>query len=118
MKKVFLFTVALIVFSCGGKEEIPKDILSEAQMVDLLIDIRVAEGKVSNLTLSNDSSTILFKVLEDEIFADHQLDSSVYMASYNYYLLNPEKFLRITDVVIDSLKVRQQIQTTGRRPTN
>lgn len=118
MKKVFLFTVTLIVFSCGGKEEIPKDILSEAQMVDFLIDIRLAEGKVSNLTLSNDSSTILFKVLEDQIFADHQLDSSVYMTSYNYYLLNPEKFLRITDVVIDSLKVRQQIQTTGRRPTN
>lgn len=118
MKKVFLFTVALIVISCGGKEEIPEDILSEAQMVDLLIDIRIAEGKVSNLTLSTDSSTILFKVLEDQIFAERKIDSSNYMASYNYYLLNPDKFLRITDIVIDSLKVRQQIQTTGRRPTN
>lgn len=116
MKKVFLFTVALIVFSCGKKVEVPANILSEAQMVDIMIDIRLAEGKVSNLTLSNDSSAVLFNVLETQIFADHEIDSSNYIESYNYYLLNPEKFLRITDVVIDSLKVRQQVLTTGRRP--
>ncbi|MBO3700835.1 DUF4296 domain-containing protein [Roseivirga sp. E12] len=118
MKKVFLFTVALVVFSCGKKEQIPDSILSEAQMVDLLIDIRMAEGKVSTLTLNNDSSAILFKVLEDEIFTEHDIDSTTYMTSYNYYLLNPAKFLRITDIVIDSLKVRQQELTTGRRPSN
>ncbi|OEK03662.1 hypothetical protein BFP97_20010 [Roseivirga sp. 4D4] len=118
MKKVFLFTVALMVFSCGDKEQIPDNILSEAQMVDLMIDIRIAEGKVSTITLSNDSSAALYKVLEEQVFEDHNIDSTEYITSYNYYLLNPAKFLRITDIVIDSLKVRQQELTTGRRPAN
>ncbi len=118
VKKVFLFTVALVVFSCEAEEEIPEGILSEKQMIELLIDIRVAEGKVVNLSLSKDSATVLYKALEKRVFESYQVDSADYTKSYNYYLLNPRKFLSINNVVLDSLKVRQQILTTGRRSTN
>lgn len=118
MKKVFLFAVALMVFSCVEEEEIPEGILSERQMIDLLIDIRVAEGQVVHLTLKKDSSFTLYKELERRVFESHQVDSSIYVNSYNYYLLNPKKFLSINNIVLDSLKVRQQILTTGRRNSN
>lgn len=115
MKKVFLYAVALIIFSCGKQEQIPEDILGEAEMVSMLIDIRIAEGKVATITLSKDSSASLYQELERQIFENQQVDSAVYLKSYNYYLLHPEKFLSITSIVIDSLKLRQQIVTTGRR---
>lgn len=115
MKKVFLYAVALMVFSCGEKEQIPEGILSESEMVSMLIDIRIAEGKVATITLNKDSSATIYKELEKQIFENQQVDSAVYLKSYNYYLLHPEKFLSITEVVIDSLKLRQQIVTTGRR---
>lgn len=118
MKKVFLFAVALIVFSCQGEEEIPEDILSEEQMVALLIDIRVTEGKVVNLGLEKDSSIVLYKALENILFESYEVDSATYVKSYNYYLLKPKQFLNINNTVLDSLKVRQQLLTTGRTPTN
>jgi len=117
VKKVFLYAVVLIVFSCGKKESIPEGILGESKMAELLIEIREAEGKVATITLSKDSSAMLFKELERRIFAELQVDSAVYQKSYNYYLLHPDKFLSITDVVIDSLKLRQQYVTTGRKPS-
>lgn len=118
MKKVFLYAVALIVFSCGEKEQIPEDILDEAEMVSMLIDIRIAEGKVATMNLNKDSSATIYRELEKQIFKNQQVDSAIYLKSYNYYLLNPEKFLSITEVLIDSLKLRQQIVTIGRRPSN
>ena len=118
MKKVFLFAVVLLVFACGGKEEVPDDILSEMEMVDLLIDIRVAEGKVGTLTLGKDSSAVIYKTLETQIFEDHDIDSAIYVKSHNYYLLHPEKYMRITDIVIDSLKYRKDGLITSRRPAN
>lgn len=118
MKKVFLFTVVLLVFACGEKEEIPEDILSESEMVDLLIDIRVAEGKVGTLTLGKDSSLVIFKELERQIFQEHKIDSGIYVKSHNYYLLHPKKYMQITDIVIDSLKYRNDQLITSRRPAN
>ncbi|MFY0591220.1 DUF4296 domain-containing protein [Roseivirga sp.] len=118
MKKVFLYVVVFVVFSCGEKEQKPADILDETEMISLLIDIREAEGMVASITINKDSSAILFKALEQRIFEKAQVDTAIYQKSYNYYLLRPEKFMEITSVVIDSLKVRQQYLTTGRRSTN
>lgn len=111
MKKVFLLAVFFAAISaCGKQETVPDDILSEDQMVDILIDIRTAEGKVSTLNLSKDSSANLYAILERRIFEKHELDTTVYTESYNYYILHPERLLAITDRVIDSLKL--QVQTT------
>ncbi len=118
MKKVFLYVVAVVFFSCGENEQVPEDILSKEKMVDMLIDLRIAEGKVSTITLSKDSSRVVFAELERRIFEDHKVDSATYVKSHNYYLLHPEEYLSITDAVIDSLKVRQQKLTTSRRPIN
>ncbi|OEJ99681.1 DUF4296 domain-containing protein [Roseivirga misakiensis] len=115
MKKVFLYVVVIIVFSCGKKEEGPADILSQEQMVSLLIDIREAEGKVATVTISKDSANIVYKELERRIFEKQQVDSALYQKSYDYYLLHTKKFIEITNVVIDSLKMRQQYLTSGRR---
>lgn len=118
MKKVFLYVVIVIAFSCEEKEQIPEDILSKDQMVDMLIDFRIAEGKVATMTLGKDSSQVIFKELERRILEDHNIDSSIYVKSHNYYLLHPKQYLSITDIVIDSLKVRQQELTTSRRFSN
>lgn len=118
MKKVFLFAVVLLVFSCSAKEEIPDDILGEMEMVNLLIDIRVAEGKVGTITLSKDSSAQIYRILERRIFEEHDIDSAIYVKSHNYYLLHPKKYMRITDIVIDSLKYKKDGLITSRRPSN
>ncbi|MFT6828923.1 MAG: hypothetical protein ACJAZV_002217 [Roseivirga sp.] len=113
MKKVFLLAVSFFVFSCGEKEEIPEWLLSETQMVELLVDFRVAEGKVENLNIKNDSSALLFKILERKLFEEHQIDTTIYKNSYQYYILHPEKAVGIFDAVLDSLNLMQQRIAAG-----
>lgn len=108
LKKVFVLMVAVLLFSCGGEEKRPEDILPPGKMIDMLIDFRLAEGRVAVLTLSNDSSQNLFHELEKRILEQHGVDSLTYVTSYQYYMLRPEQGLYIADAVIDSLKVIQQ----------
>lgn len=115
IKKVLVLVVVCSLFSCKKVEEIPEGILSKETMVSMLIDLRIAEGRVATLTLSNDSSLVLFSELEKGIFEKYEVDSLTYITSYQHYLLRPREALYITDAVIDSLKVRQQIKETGHK---
>jgi hypothetical protein len=107
VKNVFLLAVLLLVFSCKSEEGFPEGILTESEMVDLLIDIRILEGKVSVLSVGRDSSRVLYEKLERDIFEKHEMDSLVYRRSYQYYLVRPELYLSVNDIVLDSLKIRQ-----------
>ncbi len=113
IKKFFLLVVFIAVLSCQNDEKAPEDILSHQQMVQLLIDVRIAEGKINAVAQFKSYENEIFSVLEKEIFEKHQIDSLTYVKSYNYYLTHPQLYLAITDEVIDSLKVRQS-QLNGR----
>lgn len=106
-KKFFLLMVFVVFLGCKAKDKLPEDILSHQEMVQVLIDVRIAEGKVNAVTQFKRYEYELFRILEKEIFEKHKVDSSTYVKSYNYYLSHPEQYLAITDEVIDSLKVRQ-----------
>lgn len=108
VKKLFLLAVVFLAFSCKQDHEVPDNLLSKSEMVKLLIDIRIAEGKVNNLNLRSDSARSLFRIMEDAIFKAHEIDTATYKSSYQYYMLNPEEALSISDAVLDSLKLRQQ----------
>jgi len=108
--------VAVLLFSCGGEEKRPEDILPHGTMISMMVDLRILEGRVAVLTLGNDSSKVLYGELEKRVFDEYEVDSLTYVKSYQYYMLRPEEALYITDAVIDSLKVIQQIKETGKRP--
>ena len=118
LKKVFLLTVVVLLGACESAPEEPTNVLSEAKMVDIMIDVRIAEGQVNGLSLSQDSARGLYDYLENMIFETHEIDSAEYVQSYEYYMLNPMKMLRITDAVLDSLKVRQQRLTAPKSDRN
>jgi hypothetical protein len=107
VKKVFLLAVLGVLFGCEQKTVIPENLMTEEQMVQLMIDIRIAEGQVNTMSLPSDSAQNLFKYLEAKIFAEHQVDSASYQESFNYYMIESERFLRISDIVIDSLNARK-----------
>lgn len=113
MRKVFLLAVSFFIISCGDNEKEPEWLLPEAKMIDLLIDFRLAEGRVANLNINADSAEMVFKVLERKVFNEHQVDSTVYKDSYQYYILHPERATVIFDTVLDSLNIIQKRITAG-----
>lgn len=74
-------------------------------MASVLVDIQLAEGKVSSLPISYDSSQVLYSLLEKDIFSKHGVTDSVFIESMEYYLEYAEKMDRIYARVIDSLVV-------------
>lgn len=85
----------------------PKDLLSEEEMVNVLIDIHLTEGMASSLPIPYDSSQVLYSLLEKEVFVKHQVEDSVFTRSMIYYLQDPAVMDRIYARVVDSLVVRE-----------
>ena len=115
-KWVFPAMLAFLLVSCGGESKQFRDTLPPETMINMMTELRILEGRVSVLNLGDDSTRNLYKELEKRIFDKYQVDSLTYVKSYQYYLLRPQEALFIADAVIDSLKVRQQIEEMSAMP--
>ena len=94
----------LISLACTSNST-PQGVLEEDLMVSILLEIQLAEGKVSSLPVSYDSSQVLYNLLERDIFSKHGVTDSVFITSMEYYLEDAEKMDRMYARVIDSLVV-------------
>ena len=94
----------VLSLSCASNSS-PQGVLDEDLMVSVLVEIQLAEGKVSSLPISYDSSQVLYTLLERDIFSKHEVTDSVFKSSMEYYLEDAEKMDRIYARVIDSLVV-------------
>lgn len=111
MRKVFLAIVlATTMFACVNKQEKPKGVLSQSEMVAFLIDMHIAEARVNDLSVRRDSAVYLFEVMEDSLFRKHGIAAdSIYLASYEYYLNNIGEMEKIYSAVVDSLSLRERL---------
>lgn len=108
MKYTYLaFAFIFVLVSCSEKDE-PENILSEDQMVNILVDIHLAEGFVQSLSIPYDSSKVLYPILEKQIFEKHGIPDSVYIESLEYYLRDVSKMEYLYERTIDSLTVREK----------
>jgi hypothetical protein len=103
------FTLAVAV-SCAPKEEKPELLLSEKQMISLLIDMHIVEGQAYSLNVSMDSSKVLTALLGNEVLKKHNINEAVFLENYNYYLLRENQMRMIYRAVLDSLNLKQKIQ--------
>lgn len=111
MRKVFLVIVLVTTLSaCVKQQEKPKTVLSEPEMVALLIDMHIAEARIANLSVRRDSSIYLFEIMEDSLYKKHGIaHDSIYLASYEYYLNNLGEMDKIYSAVVDSLSLRERL---------
>jgi hypothetical protein len=103
-KTVVFISVLAILFSCGGRK-LPDGILDEDKMVEVLIDIHLAEGLVSTFPIHYDSSRVLYPLFEKEVFKKHQIPDSVFRMSLEYYMQDTKTMDRMYARTIDSLHV-------------
>ncbi|WP_144602312.1 DUF4296 domain-containing protein [Algoriphagus algorifonticola] len=108
---LILFLLISTALSCGRSNK-PDGLLSEDQMVSVLIDIHLTEGVASALPIPYDSSQTLYRLLEKDIFLKHDTSDSVFTESMRYYLQYPERMDQMYARVIDSLVVRESNPTS------
>lgn len=113
MRKLIYIIAILTIVSCSGKEERPKGIIPPEKMAVILSDIYMAEHKVSNIGLKQDSSKVVLRHYELKIFEDHSTNDSIYKESFKYYLEHPDQLETIYDIVIDTVSLRDQVKNAN-----
>ncbi|MGB3587805.1 MAG: DUF4296 domain-containing protein [Tunicatimonas sp.] len=110
MRYQYIFlSLCLLLGACKSSEqpiERPTDLLDKSIMTSILIDLHLAEAKMSYTGSRNaDSIEIIYRNYEYAIFEDHKVTDSVYFRSYEYYLDQMEVMEQIYSAVVDSLSV-------------
>lgn len=109
MKRILTLLLFLIFLGSCNRNSPPPGILSEDEMVKVLIDIQLTEGIVSSLPIPYDSSQALYALMEKDVFIKHAVEDSVFTKSMLFYLQDAGKMNLIYSRVIDSLTVHESI---------
>jgi hypothetical protein len=89
----------------------PDNLIPESQMAAVLTEIHLAEARVSRLGLgSMDSSNMVYKRLERQIFQKFKVDTSAYSKSYVYYSSHPLQMEAIYKQITENLKKKVDAQ--------
>lgn len=105
MKHLILHCILSLALVSCAKNKTPEGILNEDKMVELLVDIHLAEGLVSTFPIHYDSSRVLYPLFEKEIFEKHQVPDSVFRKSLEYYMRDAKTMDRLYARTLDSLHV-------------
>jgi len=102
-------TIVVIFFLAGcARTELPEDIMSEENLATLLLDMYIAEGRLNNRSASDFLPREIYPLYHQRILEKHNISDSVYMKNMEYYLTEPMAMNRVYDIIIDSLKLRQE----------
>ncbi|RYC68669.1 DUF4296 domain-containing protein [Spirosoma sordidisoli] len=112
-----LLLTALWMMACGvPADERPDNLLDEDRMADILVEIHMAEARVSRMAFSSsDSSNIVYKRLEKQILRRFKTDTSAYNQSYKYYASHPRDMEAIYKEVVSKLQKRTETGKTSAR---
>lgn len=106
--KCLSLAMVLCLTRCSSEEKKPKGLLSKEEMVSLMVEVYLAEAKISINNISRDSAAKLFVPFEESILAERGMADSTLKANYSYYLQKPVELESILDAVIDTLNLREQ----------
>jgi hypothetical protein len=103
-----VITRLLLVLLISCKYEQPTGILSEKEMVHVLMEIYIDEEKISLAYIPYDSVTRISPLIRQRVLGRLNLSDSVFKASMDYYMAHPKVLDRIYAALIDSLSFREQ----------
>ena len=118
-KTIYFFVIFLsIMISCGkrNKEEIPEGILSRKKMVEVLVDVQIAEAAIQmrNNTPSTGVDTMALAEYK-YVFKKHSINDSIFRKNFYYYSSQPELMAAMYTEVITSLSKQQAISAKTKK---
>jgi hypothetical protein len=114
MKRIaLLLLLTAYLYACqSGKPQSQAAVLSEEQMVDLMVDIRLLEGAYSYHYRTIDSSSVKIKDYYQQVFERHGTSVEQYQDSYNFYALQDGKLPELEAAIMEKLEYMQaQLET-------
>ena len=99
----FFFFLLLLAFSCSKpKTIIPAGVLTEKEMIPILVDIHIAQAAAS-IYNANDSAMFNMNEMLPYILSIHHVEPATYDSSVGFYTRHPELMQQMYDEVIIEL---------------
>lgn len=90
----------------------PANLIPPEKMANILTEIHLAEARISRMNIGSlDSSSLVYKRLEGQIFRQFKVDTAAYSKSYTYYAAHPQEMETVYKQVVDQLKKKAKITT-------
>ena len=103
----FYSMLAILLFACSKpKPEIPPGILTQKQMIPVLVDIHIAQA-ATGLYNGGDTAHYTMADYVPLILSLHHIEKAAYDSSINFYTMHPEIMQEMYDEVINELSKRQ-----------
>jgi hypothetical protein len=120
MRNILFLGLIFSSLSCKPKfEGKPNNLVSKEKMINIMADIHRAEGVVNNLNIqSTDTSQFIFRKLEAKIFKQYEVDTTAYIKSYKYYLINAEEFSEMYKEVVATIKQKNKVDSLANSKLN
>ena len=104
----FIWILALVGMAACQTKERPNDVLTQAQLSALLVDVYLAEARLDAIAKPKDTTIKYFLPFEEKLMRRVGISDSVLRKTYAYYLDNPKELEQVYDSVIDTLTLREQ----------
>ena len=102
-KYITLFFSVLLYLAACKSETTPKGVITEPQMVNLLIDLHIVDGSIYTVPQVPDSLYKYASAKYVQLFKKHHTTAEVFKKSFKYYTSQPDKLQDMytkVDVVI------------------
>jgi|GEM_PF-1191239 len=108
MKKnnYILLLLVYSLFSCGEKEELPKGVLSETAMVNLMVDMEIAQATLKFEHASEGINPNYTKAYM-QVCQSNNITLEQFNINLDYYCSEPIKMRQVYDEVIVRLSEKQ-----------
>lgn len=104
MKRIILIGIALVTFSCSQEQvETPGHILEKDELVDVQVDLYLAEAAHNMSVLKPDSADTEYKSLFEMVLKKHNITKQDYESSLRYYAIDNESLNEIYDSMLVKL---------------
>ncbi len=106
--RLHFFLIIIMLTACRKEVTIPKDVLSQEKMAEILVEFHLLEAKIDLLNISMDSATEVYRHFEPQVYSRYEVDSVQYRESLAFYMDNPALMHSIYETVVDSLMLREK----------
>lgn len=96
MKNIGIKLTIILLFLVSACNSNPEGVVSIDKMAEILADLKVLEAKIDNFYVTTaDSSRVAYRYEQNKIFKKHEIDSVQFNLSYDYYLRDKRKMLKV-----------------------
>jgi len=105
--RIICLLILTVAVACQSNKK-PKEVLTQAQLSALIVEVYLAESKLDAIAKPKDTTIKYFIPFEEKLLQRLGIPDSVLKKTYSYYIANPKELEQVYDSVIDTLTLREQ----------